>query len=81
MTLYHDVAGKQTETVIPLCPEGDSFGGLFYKKIRSFLDAIKNGTEPPVPSSQILYNQAIIDGIVKSAQQGREITIQIPKID
>lgn len=81
MTLYHDVAGKQTETVIPLCPEGDSFGGLFYKKIRSFLDAIKNGTEPPVPSSQILYNQAIIDGIVKSAQQGREITIQIPEID
>ncbi len=81
MTLYHDVAGKQTETVIPLCPEGDSFGGLFYKKIRSFLDAIKNGTEPPVPSSQILYNQAIIDGIVKSAQQGKEITIQIPEID
>ena len=80
MTLYHDVAGKQTETVIPLCPEGDSFGGLFYKKIRSFLDAVKDGGEPPVPSSQILYNQAIIDGIVRSAEAGHEIALEIPEI-
>ena len=76
MTLYHDVAGKQTETVIPLCPEGDSFGGLFYKKIRSFLDAIKTGGPAPVPTSQILYNQAIIDGINKSAACGREVEIK-----
>jgi len=48
-------------------------------KIRSFLDAIKNGTEAPVPSSEILYNQAIIDGIAKSAELGREIEIQIPE--
>ena len=80
MTLYREIAGKQTETVIPLCPEGDSFGGLFYAKIRSFLDAVKSGGKPPVPSSQILYNQAIIDGIVKSAELGREIEIKIPEI-
>ncbi len=80
MTLYHDVAGQQTETVIPLLPQSDSSGGLFYSKIRSFLDAIKNGTEAPVPSCQILYNQAIIDGIVKSAEAGREIEITIPEI-
>ena len=81
MILYKDVAGQQTETVIPLCPEGDSFGGLFYKKIRSFLDAIKEGKPAPVPSSQILYNQAIIDGICKSAELGREIEIKIPEIE
>lgn len=81
MKLYTDVAGAHTETVIPLCREGDSFGGLFYQKIRSFLDAVKYGGEPPVPSSQILYNQAIIDGIAKSAALGREIEIQIPEID
>lgn len=80
MTLYHDVAGKQVETVIPLCPEKNSFGGLFYRKIRSFLDAVKNGTEPPVPASQILINQAIIDGIVKSNELGHEIEITIPEI-
>ena len=81
MTLYTDVAGAQTETKIPIIKtEGKVFDGLFYKKIRSFLDAIKEGKPAPVPSSQILYNQAIIDGIVKSAELGREIEINIPKI-
>ena len=80
MKLYRDVAGQQVETIIPLCPEEDSFGGLFYKKLRSFMDAIKSGGEAPVPSSQILYNQAILDGIVKSAELGREIQVEIPEI-
>ena len=54
--------------------------GLFDIKIRTFLDAVKNGTPAPVPSSQILYNQAIIDGICKSAEAGHEIKIEIPEI-
>jgi len=49
-------------------------------KIRSFLDAVIEGTASPIPSSQILYNQAIIDGINKSAELGREIEIEIPQI-
>ena len=53
---------------------------LFDLKIRTFLDAIKEGGEAPVPSSQILYNQAIIDGIAKSAEAGKEIEIVIPEI-
>lgn len=80
MTIYHDMAGSQVETVIPVC-ENHGFGGLFYKKIRSFLDAIKTEGEAPIPTSQILYNQAIIDGIVKSAELGREIELNIPQID
>jgi len=78
MTLYHDVAGKQVKTEIPLC--GAVPHGLFYNKIRSFLDAIHNGTGAPVPTSEILYNQAIIDGIIKSARIGKEIDIEIPEI-
>ncbi len=77
MTVYHEVAGSQVETQIPII---QSKGGLFDRKIRTFLDACKNGTEAPVPSSQILYNQAIIDGIFKSAEAGREIEIVIPEI-
>ena len=80
MKIYHDVAGQMTETVIPIIHD-QGFSGLFYQKIRSFLDAVKNGGKAPVPTSQILYNQAIIDGIVKSAELGREIEIQIPAID
>lgn len=79
MTIYHDVAGEQVQTMIPVS-RNEAFGGLFYQKIRHFLDAIKTGGEAPVPTSQILYNQAIIDGIVKSAALGREIEIEIPTL-
>lgn len=77
MTLYHEISGKQVETVIPVIKTDFN---LFDMKIRTFLDAIKEGTPSPIPSSQILYNQAIIDGINKSAELGREIEIKIPKI-
>ena len=77
MKIYHEVAGLQTETVVPIINDG---GDLFAKKIRSFLDAIKNGTPAPVPSSQIIYNQAILDGIARSAEIGREVEIDIPEI-
>ena len=76
MKLYHEVCGQQTETEIPIIK---TEGKLFDLKIRSFIDAIKNGTEAPVPSSQIIINQAIIDGIFKSAELGREIEINIPE--
>ncbi|MDD6800505.1 MAG: Gfo/Idh/MocA family oxidoreductase [Firmicutes bacterium] len=76
MTLYHDVAGRQTETTIPLVPGTN----LWHGKIRSFLDAIKYNRPSPIPSSQILYNQAIIDHIVKSAEVGHEIPVVIPEI-
>ena len=77
MKIYHDVVGEPTYTEIPIVP---SNVGLFYKKIRSFLDAVKTGGKAPVPTSQIIYNQAIIDGIVKSANLGHEIEIEIPEI-
>ena len=77
MKIYHEVAGLQTETEIPILKQKE---GVFDLKIRTFLDACKNGTPAPVPSSQILYNQAIIDGIAKSSELGREVEIVIPEI-
>lgn len=77
MTIYHDVAGKPVQTEIPLLPATKD---LFDRKIRSFLDAVISGTEAPVPTSQIIYNQAIIDGIFRSSEAGHEVTIDIPEI-
>ncbi len=78
MKIYHEVCGQQTITEIPIIK--DNGPSLFDRKIRSFLDACKNGTPAPVPSSQIIYNQAILDGIAKSAELGREIEISVPEI-
>ena len=81
MTIYHDVAGVQCQTTIPILSNGDGqFSGLFDRKVRSFLDAILTNGTSPVPTSQILYNQAIIDGICKPANVGHEINIEIPEI-
>ncbi len=77
MKVYHDIAGSPCETEIPIIPSPEK--GLFYLKMRSFLDAIKNNGTAPVPSSQIIYNQAIIDGIAKSHEAGKEIEIEIPE--
>lgn len=76
LKIYKTIAGKEVCIEIPLDPSGE----LFYKKLRSFVDAVKTGGSATVPSSQILYNQAIIDGIVKSSALGREIEVEIPEI-
>lgn len=78
MVLYKDVAGTHVQHEIPL--QQNKPEGIFYDKLVSFLDAVREGGEAPVPSSQILYNQAIIDGVVKSAELGREIEVEIPEI-
>lgn len=76
MTIFKMVAGKEVSYELPV-PKGVN---VFEKKIFSFVDAVKEGGKPTVPSSQALINQAIIDGIVKSNELGREIEITIPEI-
>ena len=77
LTIYRDELGQRVQTVIPKIDTGEEeWLKLFEMKIRSFLDAIKTGGPAPVPSSQIIYNQAIIDGIYRSAELGREITFE-----
>ncbi|MBQ6171557.1 MAG: Gfo/Idh/MocA family oxidoreductase [Clostridia bacterium] len=78
MKIYRDVAGVCTQFEVPILGGG---GNLFDKKVRSFLDAVKTNGASPVPSSQIIKNQAILDGIVRSAELGREVEINIPDID
>lgn len=77
MTVYHDVAGKGVETKIPMLEAPKE--GLFYHKLRSFVNAVKEGGKPPVPSSEIIFNQAILDGILKSANAGHEVEIDLPE--
>lgn len=76
LKIYKTIGDQTVEYTVPLKPKE----GLFAKKLRAFVDSIKNGGTATVPSSEIIYNQAIIDGIVKSAEAGREIEITIPEI-
>ena len=77
MKIYHEVGGLQVETEVPVITMKK---GLVDLKIRTFLDACKTGGAAPVPTSQIVINQAIIDGIARSAELGREVEISIPEV-
>ncbi len=77
MTIYHDVAGEPVKTEVPLLPATTD---LWNRKIRSFLDAIITGGKAPVPTDEIIYNQAILDGIQRSSESGHEVEITIPEI-
>lgn len=77
LKIYKTLAGSEVETEIP---ERTNKEDNFYNKIRLFVDAVKYGKPAPVPSSQILYNQAIIDGIARSAKAGKEIVLDIPEV-
>lgn len=77
LKIYKTLAGSEIETEVP---ERKNKEDNFYNKIRLFVDAVKYGKPAPVPSSQILYNQAIIDGIARSAALGKEITLDIPEV-
>ncbi|MDR2374953.1 MAG: Gfo/Idh/MocA family oxidoreductase [Treponema sp.] len=73
VTLFHDYLGTPTHTPIPLnTPTEDNF----YLKCRSFVDAVRQRLPAPVPSDEIIYNQAIIDGIIRSAACGHEVSVE-----
>lgn len=74
VTLFHDKFGEATHTPIPLHDLGED---RFFLKCRSFVDAVQQGLPAPIPTSQIIYNQAIIDGIIRSSESGHEVEIDI----
>ena len=77
LVIYKEVAGEQIEYKVPM---KDSNVNCFREKLRSFIDAVKEGGKAPVPTSQIIYNQAILSGICKSAELGHEIELEIPEV-
>ena len=77
LTIYKTLGTQTVEYEVPLYPSDKK---LFYKKMRSFIDAVKNDGKATVPSSEIIYNQAILDALVKSSKLGHEIEIEIPEI-
>ncbi|WP_139991569.1 Gfo/Idh/MocA family protein [Paenibacillus paridis] len=75
MTLFHDVVNQHTQSDIPVIEHGLN---LFDEKVRDFVAAITENRPAPIPGAEILYNQAIIDGVLRSAASKREVTIELP---
>jgi len=75
MTLFHDFMGQQTSTPVPVIEHSKE---LFFEKVRDFVDAVREGRPAPIPGEQILIQQAIIDGVLRSADLKREVSIELP---
>jgi len=76
ITLYSDVQGQLSKTLVPLrTPSNDRF----YSKVKAFCDAAATGGTAPIPTIQSVYNQAIVDGILRSSRSGKEVEIKLPK--
>ncbi len=77
ITLCHDVMKRNTDSPIPLIRHNVD---IFYEKVRDFVVAVREGLPAPIPVDQILYNQAILDGVFRSAKAGREVVLDIPDL-
>lgn len=75
MTLFHDEFGRNTQSPIPLIEHKLN---LFHEKVRDFAEAVRDGRPAPIPGEEILIQQAIIDGVQRSAEAGREVEIKLP---
>jgi predicted dehydrogenase len=73
--LYHDFMGAQTETPVPLIEHQKN---LFFEKVSDFAEAVREGRPAPIPGEQIMIQQAIIDGVLRSSELKREVTIELP---
>ena len=77
--MYRDIDGNQVEIKIPKKNE-DNKKGFFFLKCRDLVDAIRTNGPSPIPWQEIICNQAIIDGIIRSSEQKREVEVVIPEI-
>jgi predicted dehydrogenase len=75
ITLFHDEFGGHTATPVPLVEHNLN---LFDQKVHDFAEAVREGRPAPIPGEQILIQQAIIDGVLRSAAARREVSVELP---
>ena len=83
--MFRDIGGHEVDSVVKPFYPFDAYNpigkvDIFAAKVRDFCDAIKENRPAPIPGEEILYNQAICDGIYRSARLGEEVKIEIPEI-
>ena len=71
-TIHGEAAGSVTDTTLTY-PD-DKVGG-HQKEIAAFTDAVLNGKPSPVPTEQSLNVIRILDGLYRSYESGKEVTV------
>lgn len=79
LTVYRHEWGLMTNTVPQGVPQVEDIE-LFRRENRAFAEAIRQGLPSPIPAEQMLLTNVIIQGLIDSAQAGREIAVEVPKL-
>jgi predicted dehydrogenase len=79
LVLYRDEFGVLTN-VTPQLPDLTEPQRMhhFTPQAQVFVNAVRAGGPTPVDTQGILYSQLIMDGIFRSAEGGREVSIELP---
>ena len=75
--VFRDEHGFLTQTNLTLPAAPRNFDP-FREKMRDFVLAVRDGRPAPIPGGQVLLEEAILDGIYRSAAEGREVAIDLP---
>jgi predicted dehydrogenase len=70
-----EIYGEQHGTLTDTTPSGLKQPNIYECEIRAFYDAIRDDTDVPVTGEQALNVIKIIDGIYRSGDAGKEVTI------
>ncbi len=76
LKLYHDMDDRAVTTTFM----GGRGRDAWYRKLESFVEAIRTGGPAPVPGEDMLSATAIIEGIYRSAKEHAEVRVEIPAI-
>jgi predicted dehydrogenase len=77
MRIYHDEFGTGVHTDVPKeAPWKDAW----FRKVEAFAEALRDGSEAPIPGEDVLRGQAILDAIYRSAAARSEVRVEIPPI-
>lgn len=70
-----EIYGEQHGVLTNMTPTGMKQANIYEGEVRAFYDAIRDDTEVPVTGEQALNVIKIIDGIYRSSDAGKEVTI------
>jgi len=53
---------------------------LFKSEYLAFADAVREGKPSPIPADEMLLTNVIIQGLIDSAEVGREVQVKAPEV-
>ena len=53
---------------------------LFKSEYLAFADDIREGKPSPIPADEMLLTNGIIQGLIDSAEAGREVKVEVPGV-